>query len=235
MRPTNAILILFVLAGSTIATAQVPAGSGQPNTPANASAASWPAGSPEAAIDPAKRAVIEQLPAGVMPLYVLGDVNEDGAFDTKDLESMRRMAAGDTPAEATCPAAADLNFDGVVNAADVQIAEQLLRTGPITEPALHATFRLPCQFKHFFVAARQASMPGGVMPIQFLDKQFTTKNSTVTVTDGPATVTPMPGGGGYNVSIAKSAAVGTMVTVRIALAGGRNYFYSFSIDEAAVD
>src|SRR5688572_24537753 len=57
-------------------------------------------------------------PRSVLPLYTLGDVNEDGVVDSTDLDLVTKLVGNQAAAEATCPAAADLDLDGVVTAKD---------------------------------------------------------------------------------------------------------------------
>ena len=51
-----------------------------------------------------KREAIGKLEAGVVPLYVLGDLNEDGAVDQEDLKLLRAYVAQKSTAGISCSA-----------------------------------------------------------------------------------------------------------------------------------
>ena len=178
-----------------------------------------------------------QLERGVAPLLVLGDVNEDGKVDAADAALIERLAAGELPAEATCPAAADFNMDGKVDAYDVQIARQMLAEGQVRIPPLRFPFKLDCSFQRLAVAARPAAAADGTNKIYFLDSSFNTHNSKVEVAKGDASVTALPGGNGFLVISAVGSAP-RVITVMITLgengSGGR-YYYSFSVGSELQD
>src|SRR6476661_6826145 len=54
-----------------------------------------------------KREAISKFEAGVVPLFVLGDLNEDGIVDQKDLQLLRSYVAHPANAGISCLAAAD--------------------------------------------------------------------------------------------------------------------------------
>ena len=135
-----------------------------------------------------KREAIRSFESGVTPLFVLGDLNEDGKVDQEDLKLLRAYVAHPGGAGISCLAAADLDDNGSISAKDVAVLEQILAKGAVVAPALSAHSRLGCDFKNFFIAARPQGIPGGTVPIHFLDPRFTTQNSSVTVASGPATV-----------------------------------------------
>ncbi len=102
---------------------------------------------------------------GVAPLFVIGDVNEDGVVDAADLALMEKLAAGQSPAAATCPAAADPNMDGKVDATDLEIMRRMLVNGSVAVPALNFQFKLPCGFKRLRLAARPSVNVGESDPV----------------------------------------------------------------------
>src|SRR5438309_2758904 len=95
-----------------------------------------------------KREAISNFEAGVVPLFVLGDLNEDGAVDQEDLKLLRAYVGHPTSAGISCLAAADLDDNGSINAHDVTVLEQILSKGAVTAPALSSPARLGCDFKH---------------------------------------------------------------------------------------
>lgn len=177
-----------------------------------------------------KREAIRTFESGVVPLFVLGDVNEDGKVDQEDLKLLRGYVARSGGTGITCLAAADVDDNGSISSKDVTLLEQVLAKGAVQAPPLSAHARLGCDFRNFFIAARPQAHAGGVVPIHFLDPRFTAQNSTVTLSSGAATVAK--GGNVYVVQVAKDAPGGSIVTVAITLAGNRRYFYSFSVAPA---
>jgi hypothetical protein len=177
-----------------------------------------------------KREAISNFQAGVVPLFVLGDLNEDGVINQEDVKLLRAYAARPNSAGISCLAAADLDGNGSINAHDVEVLEQILSKGAVKAPALSGHARLGCDFKHFFIAALPQGQPGGAVPIHFLDPRFNTQNSMATILTGPATV--VNNHGAFLVQIAKSASAGAIITVSITLADKQKYLYSFRVAPA---
>jgi hypothetical protein len=174
-----------------------------------------------------KRAAISNFEAGVVPLFVLGDVNEDGVVDQKDLQLLRTYVEHPGSAGISCLAAADLDDNGSINAHDIAVLEQVLAKGAVKAPALSSHARLGCDFNHFFIAALPQGRPGSAVPIHLLDPRFNTQNSTATIFAGPATV--VSNHGAFLVQVAKNAPAEAIVTVSITLAGKEKYLYSFRV------
>jgi len=174
-----------------------------------------------------KMQAISSFEAGVVPLFVLGDLNEDGAVDQEDLKLLRAYVAHPGSAGISCLAAADLDDNGSISAHDVAVLEQVLSKGAVKAPALSSHARLGCDFKHFFIAALPQGKAGSATPIHFLDPRFNTQNSTASIFAGPATLVSEHGA--FMVQVAKSAPAGAIVTVSLALADKQRYLYSFRV------
>jgi len=174
-----------------------------------------------------KMQAISSFEAGVVPLFVLGDLNEDGAVDQEDLKLLRAYVVHPGSAGISCLAAADLDDNGSISAHDVAVLEQVLSKGAVKAPALSSHARLGCDFKHFFIAALPHGKAGSAAPIHFLDPRFNTQNSTASIFAGPATVVSEHGA--FMVQVAKSAPAGAIVTVSLALADKQRYLYSFRV------
>ena len=174
-----------------------------------------------------KMQAISTFEAGVVPLLVLGDLNEDGSVDQEDLKLLRAYVAHPGSAAISCLAAADLDDNGSINVHDVAVLQEVLSKSPVKAPALSSHARLGCDFKHFFIAALPQGRPGSAVPIHFLDARFTTQNSTATIFAGPATI--VSGHGAFMVQVAKSAPAGAIVTASITLADKQRYLYSFRV------
>jgi hypothetical protein len=177
-----------------------------------------------------KREAISNFEAGVVPLFVLGDLNEDGVVDQEDAKLLRAYLAHSGSEGISCLAAADLDDNGSINAHDIELLERILSKGAVKAPALSAHARLGCDFKHFFIAALPQGRAGSTVPIHFLDPRFNTQNSTATIFTGPATV--VSNQGAFLVQVAKSAPAGAIVTVSLTLADKQRYLYSFRVAPA---
>lgn len=102
------------------------------------------------------QAEFQDLPAEVVPLFVLGDVNEDYRLDSLDLELIGRIAAsnGRDSTAASCYAAADLTRDGRVDSADAGAFQALLQVlGDSSALPLYAQPYLRCGYHNRFLAA----------------------------------------------------------------------------------
>jgi hypothetical protein len=174
-----------------------------------------------------KRAALANFEAGVAPLFVLGDLNEDGAVDQEDLKFLRAYVTQKSLAGISCMAAGDLDENRTLDAKDIEILEQILKPGKVTAPALSSRSRLGCDYKSFFIAARPGAPAGGTVPVHFLDPRFNTQNSSVTVTSGQATVSKVQDG--FAVHVAGNAPGNSLVTVTVSLPGARKYFYTFPV------
>jgi Dockerin type I domain len=174
-----------------------------------------------------KREAISNFEAGVVPLFVLGDLNEDGSVDQEDLKLLRAYVGRPGSAGISCMAAGDLDDNGSINAHDVAVLEEIISKGAVKAPALSSHARLGCDFKHFFIAALPQGRAGSAVPIHFLDSRFNTQNSTVSIFAGPATV--VSDHGAFMVQVAKSAPAGAIVTVSITRADKQKYLYSFRV------
>lgn len=174
-----------------------------------------------------KREAISNFEAGVVPLFVLGDLNEDGLVDQEDVKLLRAYVAHPSNAGVSCLAAADLDDNGSINAHDIAVLEEILSKGLVKASALSSHARLGCDFKHFFIAALPQGRAGSAVPIHFLDPRFNTQNSMAAIFAGPATI--VSDHGAFVVQVAKSAPAGAIVTVSITLADKQKYFYSFRV------
>jgi len=147
-----------------------------------------------------KRSVSEKLiysmrdvPEHLVPLFPVGDVNEDGRVDGSDHLLIKSLAGSkekdwEAIAEATCPGAADLDMDGDVDDGDVGLAEELMVKSKISTPALFYQAALPCRFERLTVAVQLFAMGGEVIPIWVLRPGFDQKNTAITVDSGPAVI-----------------------------------------------
>ena len=174
-----------------------------------------------------KMEALKNMEHGVAPLFVLGDLNEDGVVDEKDLQLAQTYVQRKTSADVSCLAAGDLNTDGVVDAKDVALFQQALNKGAIQAPPLVYHSSLRCDYKNFFIAALSGTRAGGSLPVYFLDRRFNSQNSSVTVQSGQATVAK--NGDAYRVQVAKSAPKNSLVTLAIMLADNRTYTYTFLV------
>src|SRR5262245_43141343 len=132
-----------------------------------------------------KMEAIKSFESGVAPLFVLGDLNEDGVVDGRDAQLVAGYVEKHLGAGISCLAAGDVNMDGVVDSRDVALIQQTLKRGPVEAPPLSYHSSLPCNYTHFFIAAGPGARPGGSVPVHFLSPAFDPQNSSVSVQSGP--------------------------------------------------
>ena len=179
-------------------------------------------------------AILQQLEVSVVPLYIIGDVNEDGRVDDADRALIRMLAElrgkpGMT-LSAPCPAAADLSLNGEIEDKDVAIIDDWLKDGGVVStPALGSQSFIPCKYSNMFVAAKLDIPPGGIMPLRFLDLQLTAANTNVTVHEGRGVVSPTPNGRGFDVRVPTDVKPDETVTLLITLPGDKRFFYTFPV------
>jgi hypothetical protein len=185
----------------------------------------------------AKVAALRKAGPDLVPLFILGDVNEDGAVDERDAELVRRLAQpGVEPkpaGEISCPAAADLDQNGEINQRDLDLILGWGKAGAVATPALSFQSYLPCNFKQFFIAASKLAQPGGSFAIRFLAPELTTANASVRVDGGNAQVRRVPDRRGYIVTAPPTGKAGDTIVLRIELPKSRAYFYTVEVGRLA--
>lgn len=177
--------------------------------------------------------LLPDLEEGLTPLFVLGDLNEDGRVDQKDRDLLAKIVAAPAgsppPAAATCVAAGDLDFNRVIDERDLKRLDSWLVGGHrLKVPALGFQPSLPCAFKHLLVAVLLDAPLGTPVPIRFLESGVSAKNARVRIQSGPATV--RPDGPGYLVETTSSAKPADVVAILITLPKDREYLYSYQIE-----
>ncbi len=198
----------------------------------------WSASAAESKFRPpdaeAKIAALRAAGQNLVPLFVLGDIDEDGVVDQKDLALLKDMVKSGRlwpSRKVSCPAAADLKRNGSVDQRDVARLAEWVKYGKMPTPALSFQSYLPCNFRHFFIAANQSVEPNGDADIRFLDRTLNTGNSTVTVKSGPASVTAAADGRGFRVKAHAQARRGARVLLKIALPKARTYYFTMMIGD----
>lgn len=181
----------------------------------------------------ARLAALRKAGPDLVPLFILGDVNEDGVVDQRDADLMRAIVQGGSDPQrlkaVSCPAAADVNRDGEIDRRDLDLVQSWVRAGKVAVPALSFQSYLPCNFRQFFIAASKIAMPGGVVRIRFLTPDLTAANSKLSVDEGKAEVRKAPDGRGYLVMIPADARSGDMINLRIELPRSRVFFYAVAV------
>jgi hypothetical protein len=177
-----------------------------------------------------RRSTLLKLEIGATPLFMFGDVNEDGTVNAVDLELIQELAAGKSPAAATCPAAGDFNQDGKIDGTDVDAMRKMLSAGIPATLTLGFPYSLPCSFKRMLVAAHPNADTQGENSVYFLNSRFTTENSTVMVQMGKAAVAPMADHRGYIIDTLTSPGESGIVALKITLGKngtGGTFTYSY--------
>jgi Dockerin type I domain len=184
----------------------------------------------------AKMAALHDAGTGLIPLFALGDVNEDGQVDEQDLELVRSIvqAGGEVQPSAviSCPAAGDIDQNGRIDQRDLELLADWVKK-KVTGPALSYQAVLPCDFKRFIIAASPYGKPGDAVHIRFLDADLTVANTAVTVQDGDAAAGAAPDGRGFDINVLANAKTGDYVAVKIVLPDARTYYYAFPVEDGA--
>jgi hypothetical protein len=185
------------------------------------------------------QAVMRTLPDGVYPLFVLGDLNEDGKVDRNDLAILNELVAAigrhaPLPAGATCIAAADIDRNGDIDARDVNgLRDWLKHTPALAGPALYWQPNLQCAYRHLTVAATAQAYPGETIPVILLGDGLNAGNTHLMVESGPATASRASDGRGFAVKVSSSAGEKDHIVLRILTPPAREYFYTIPVVIAA--
>jgi hypothetical protein len=134
---------------------------------------------PTAEPEPSKTPMpqFDHLPRGMMPLFMVGDLNQDRRVDDTDLELFADHLEADAPV--ACQAAADVDGNSVVDLRDYEILVDAFATeGEIVAAPLGAHPRLPCEYSNP-IAAAKFGVYDDVYSVLFLDP---------TVAEGPVTI-----------------------------------------------
>jgi hypothetical protein len=119
-----------------------------------------------------QRPDIAELPIGITPAYLLGDINEDGTIDRADAVLLDKLASGpgtmDAYRDVGCAAAADMNMDGEINESDAPLLHTIIEGGPVTSGILYDQDRFPCGLTNSFVAFSQAPICAGPIDVRLL-------------------------------------------------------------------
>ncbi len=183
------------------------------------------------------RGLMRTLPDGAVPLFVLGDLNEDGKVDREDLAIMTEFVASmeknaPAPPGVRCIAAADVNRDGKVDSSDIDMLKDWLARAPeLSAPALYWSRDLPCSYSRLTIATMTQSHPGESVPVVLIGDGLDTSNTTLKIHSGPATVLR---GGNIKSLVVKVDAKATgsdFIVLDLTTPGPREYYYQFPVVE----
>ena len=185
----------------------------------------------------ATKQALSSLEEGSVPLYVLGDLNEDGRVDKDDRKLLSDLIAAranrsSTPAGVKCVAAGDLNLDRSVNREDLGILDSALaKQTEVSPAALEYEPSLPCRLTGAFVASWLDPSPGQTIPVTLIRSDLTTSNVTTSIRSGPGTIDPRPDGKSYELQVSRSAKPGDLIVVLITLPNRREYALTMPISQ----
>jgi hypothetical protein len=178
----------------------------------------------------AKVRTLQKAGENLIPLFVLGDVNEDGRVDATDLDLVAQLARSRAPtrptAQASCPAAGDVDQNGIIDERDRAALAKWVEHGPVPAPALYSQQFLPCNFNRFQLAASATRSPSGSVSIRFIDSALSTSTVKARVMEGPGRAAPSSDRRGYVVTIDRAARAGDLVVLEITLPGSLVYIYT---------
>src|SRR5712692_1530705 len=122
----------------------------------------------------AAKQALSSLEEGSVPLYVLGDLNQDGRVDKEDRRLLSDLIAAranraPTPAGVKCVAAGDLNLDRAIDREDLAMLDSwLAKQSEVSPAALDYEPSLPCRLTGAFVASWLDPSPGQKIPVTLL-------------------------------------------------------------------
>jgi len=183
------------------------------------------------------RQLMRTLPDGAVVLYVLGDLNEDGKVDRKDLQILTELVASlaknsPAPPELRCIAAADVNRDNNVDSSDVAMLKDWLTRAPeISAPALYWSRELPCSYSRLTIATMTQSPRGATVPVILIGDGLDTTNTTLKIHSGPATVIRATSSNTYEVKVDSQAKSSDYIVLDLTTPGPHEYYYQFPIVE----
>ena len=181
--------------------------------------------------------LMRTLPDGAVILYVLGDLNEDGKVDRKDLQILTDLVASlaknaPAPPELRCIAAADVNRDSNVDSSDVAMLKDWLTRAPeLSVPALYWSRELPCSYSRLTIATMTQSLRGATVPVILIGDGLDTTNTTLKIHSGPATVIRATSNNTFEVKVDSKAKSSDYIVLDLTTPGPREYYYQFPIIE----
>lgn len=186
-------------------------------------------------VSPAFKRAMSGLPEHAQALIALGDVNEDGSVDGVDRTLINAMARTEQNtwgriAQASCPAAGDLDLDDQITAADVALIDDWIGDGSIVTAPLFTPRSLPCRFDRLLIATEMLSgQRGGSLLLWILDPLNDAKSTTVSLIQGTAEV--VPGGDAYQLRINIPEAAEDELYFRLVFDDGQSFSFSLPVDD----
>ena len=183
------------------------------------------------------RAMMRALPDGAVPLYVLGDLNEDGKVDREDLRILTEYIASQeknapAPPHLRCIAAGDVNRDGKVDSVDLaMLKDWLTRVPELSAPALYWSPDLPCWYSRLTIATMTQSHPGESMPVILIGDGLDTFNTSLKIHSGPATVVRGGNNRSIVVKVDPKAKGSDYIVLELTTPGPHEYYYQLPVVE----
>jgi len=172
----------------------------------------------------------------ISPLYVMGDVNEDGAVDYADYKLIKNhVMYKASPKTMDCYAAADFDLNGAVDSADLELMHELADGGNGMDVlTLYSDPTLPCKHSNMTFAAKLDTVAGGEVPVRFVDGEHSIELADAVLTTENATLTYAADGFGYTLTAAEWAEAGDYIGLQVQLTSGVVYLLSIPIVAAVV-
>ncbi|MGQ0642543.1 MAG: dockerin type I domain-containing protein [Gemmatimonadaceae bacterium] len=167
------------------------------------------------------------LPTDVAPLFVVGDVNEDGKIDALDKALIARLSSAQRDSSAaSCFAAADVTLDGAVDAADAvafdKLAGDSVRNASLP---LYAQPYVACGYRQRFVAAPVEWSHERPLRIYLL-QGHTTDRVRLSVRGAAAEAQALPNNNGWEIRVREDLATDALLTITLMVAEVR---YSYTM------
>lgn len=170
----------------------------------------------------------QTLPADLTPLFVLGDVNEDGRIDPRDQALVARFVGSGLADRRSiaCLAAGDLTLDGKLDESDVTaLGEWVSRGDSIVTFPLYGQPYLECHHGNRLVAAPLEWVSGKPVTVRLLKGQ-TTERVELTL-DGPGESQARDDGSGWDIILGDDLSPDRLITLKVSL-GGAPFAYTLA-------
>lgn len=115
---------------------------------------------------------VTDLPLGMAPAYLVGDIDEDGIIGREDAGLMDGLigAPRDGLAAVACAAAADIDMDGNITVNDKRLLDTMIQDGPRRSGVLYDSTILPCGHSRAFIAFSQNRVCDAPLSVHLLGK-----------------------------------------------------------------
>ena len=164
--------------------------------------------------------LLRQIPIGMYPFYMLGDVDGDGQINEQDWELIDQLIAGSLE-ETPCNMAADISRNGVIDQADLDMFEiYFLEPGSVSNIPLYAQPALRCKEFDPILAARVDVFPGDSIPIRLLTDMYAWDSVFLEINGPVEGIIERPDEKGWDILVNDAIEFEHLIAIDLQLPGG---------------